>query len=120
MTTLGARDAFPYLKDAPDDKPLSRLLVSTVGAITTGPVAETLLQQGSADVIFVARQFQRNPSTVWTWADELSDGSKVIQLQLAAQIRWGFAGRGKKTSDGKEDHAEKSGKENNKVGTSKV
>ncbi|KAH6918103.1 NADPH dehydrogenase [Coprinopsis sp. MPI-PUGE-AT-0042] len=95
MKALGARDPFPYLKDASDDKPLSRLLVSTVGAITTGPVAETLLQD-AADVIFVGRQFQRNPSTVWTWADELSDGSKDIQIHLAAQIRWGFAGRGRK------------------------
>jgi hypothetical protein len=32
--------------------------------------------------------FQKNPSTVWTFAEELG-----IEIQVANQIRWGFPGR---------------------------
>jgi tRNA-dihydrouridine synthase len=94
--------------------------VSTVGAITRGVTAEKLLNGGYADAVIVGRGFLRNPGLVWAWADELADyDGKIsddlregiveekqgIQVQLANQIRWGFKGRGKKTSDGKEDHA---------------
>ncbi|EAU89465.1 NADPH dehydrogenase [Coprinopsis cinerea okayama7 len=107
MQSIGARSFFPSNvkdKSTSNGGRLPRLLVSTVGAITTAQVAEALLL-ASADVIFVGRQFQRHPGTVWQWADELSDGSKDIQIQLPGQIRWGFQGRGARTSDGKEDHS---------------
>ena len=47
--------------------------------------------QGQADVVFVGRQFQKNPGTVWAFADELG-----VTLTVAHQIEWGFKGRGKK------------------------
>ena len=46
--------------------------------------------QGQADVVFVGRQFQKNPGTVWAFADELG-----VTLTVAHQIEWGFMGRGK-------------------------
>ncbi|KAF8954753.1 NADPH dehydrogenase [Flammula alnicola] len=96
MRALGATVAFPSSKTttssaAPVDAGRAqRMLVGTVGKITSGVQAEALLQDG---------QFLKNPGTVWSWAEELGD----VQVQLASQIRWGFRGRGKKTSDGKED-----------------
>lgn len=97
-----------------------RLLVTSVGAITSGITAERLLDEGYCDAIIVGRGFLKNPGLVWAWADELAgygiNGSDLkdkdsmikdgegIQIRLANQIRWGFKGRGKKTSDGKEDH----------------
>ncbi|TFK20887.1 NADPH dehydrogenase [Coprinopsis marcescibilis] len=103
MQAIGARTAFHNNVTDSKDHPPGRIFVSTVGAIQNGPVAELLLQNGCADVIFVGRQFLRNPSTVWAWADELSVGNKIVEVELAAQIRWGFKGRGHRTSDGKED-----------------
>ncbi|TFK38189.1 NADPH dehydrogenase [Crucibulum laeve] len=106
MRGIGAQAAYPSAKEtkaSSADRP-ERLLVGTVGAISEGTIAEKVLQEGDADVILVARQFQKNPGTVWAWAEELGGDSGDIQIQLANQIRWGFKGRGKKTSDGKENH----------------
>ncbi|KAF9443109.1 NADPH dehydrogenase [Macrolepiota fuliginosa MF-IS2] len=91
-----------------------RLLVTSVGAITSGITAERLLDEGFCDAIVVGRGFLKNPSLVWAWADELAtygldnpkDDGEGIQIRLANQIRWGFKGRGKRTSDGKEDHGD--------------
>lgn len=69
------------------------LLVGTVGGIKTGEVAQEVLAKGRADVVFVGRQFQRDPALVWTFADQLGVTTKV-----ANQIGWGFglsmSGRG--------------------------
>ncbi|RDB27988.1 NADPH dehydrogenase afvA [Hypsizygus marmoreus] len=81
-----------------------KLVVGSVGAITTGHVAQGVLDRGQADVIIIGRQFLRNPGTVWAFAEELG-----VQIQLANQIRWGFKGRGKRCSDGKEDHSGRTG-----------
>ena len=72
-----------------------KALVGSVGVITEGPLAESLLQEGKADVIFVARHFQRRPGLVWDWADELG-----VSIKVANQIEWGFAGRGKHKKSG--------------------
>lgn len=66
-----------------------RLLVGCVGLITEGKQAESLLQDGKADVVFSGRQFQRRPGLVWDWADDLG-----VKIKVAHQIEWGFAGRG--------------------------
>lgn len=58
--------------------------------ITHGKQANRLLDEG-LDVAFVGRQFQKDPGTVWTFADELE-----IEIKIANQIGWGFKGRGKK------------------------
>ena len=114
MQSLSASEAWPCADDpvAQKDKlvaggRLPRLLVATVGAITTGPLAEKLLKEGSADVVFVGRQFLRNPGMVWAWADELAQEGEEVQIALASQIGWGFKGRGKRASDGHEDHTSK-------------
>ncbi|KAF5334656.1 hypothetical protein D9611_012009 [Ephemerocybe angulata] len=109
MQGIGAKESFPMNTQSPmtGNGRLPRLIVSSVGAITTGPLAEKLLQNGHLDVVCVGRQFLRNPFTVWAWADELEREGEEVQLQLPAQIGWGFKGRGKRCSDGKEDCASK-------------
>lgn len=67
-----------------------RLLVGTVGAITSGPQANNLLKDG-LDMVFVGRMFQKNPGLVWTFADELD-----VDIKSANQIHWGFTGRRRK------------------------
>lgn len=66
-----------------------KLLVSTVGGINNGRVAQRILDGNSADVVFVGRQFLKNPGTVWQFADDLG-----IRVTVAHQIEWGFFGRG--------------------------
>ena len=65
----------------------STLLVGAVGSITTGTVAQELLERGS-DVAFIGRFFQKNPGLVWTLAEELG-----VEIVAAHQISWGFHGR---------------------------
>ncbi|CCM05995.1 uncharacterized protein FIBRA_08237 [Fibroporia radiculosa] len=72
----------------------NKILVGAVGMIKTGKFAQEILDEGSADVIFVGRQFQKNPATVWAFAEELG-----VAIAVANQIEWPFAGRGR--SDGK-------------------
>ncbi|KZT09150.1 FMN-linked oxidoreductase [Laetiporus sulphureus 93-53] len=66
-----------------------RIRVATVGAVSDGHTAQNVLDKGQADVVFVARQFQKNPGTVWQFAEELG-----VDLTIAHQIEWGFMGRG--------------------------
>jgi 2,4-dienoyl-CoA reductase-like NADH-dependent reductase (Old Yellow Enzyme family) len=72
------------IKKAVGDK----LLVTAVGGITDGKLAEQILQQG-LDAVFVAKGFQRNPGLVWEFATQVG-----VQIELAHQIGWGFKGRG--------------------------
>ncbi|KAH9474971.1 NADH:flavin oxidoreductase [Psilocybe cubensis] len=67
----------------------SKMLVSAVGGLWDGKVASGVLESGKADVIFVGRQFQKNPGLVWSMADDLD-----VQIYSARQIQWGFRGRG--------------------------
>lgn len=64
-----------------------KLLVSAVGSLGNGPLAQRLLDNGQADVVFVGRQFQKNPGMVWQMAEELG-----VEINLAKQIGWGFRG----------------------------
>lgn len=74
------------IKEAVGDK----MLVSAVGGIKEGKQAEEILTSGTPlDVIFAGRSFQKYPGLVWHWAEELG-----IWIHVAAQIGWGFAGRG--------------------------
>lgn len=68
----------------------NRLLVGTVGAITSGAQANGLLDSG-LDMVFVGRLFQKNPGLVWQFAEELD-----VDVKSANQIHWGFAGRRQK------------------------
>jgi hypothetical protein len=55
-----------------------------VGSISSGRIAQDILEKGQADVAIVGRQFQKNPGSVWTFAEELG-----VDVHLAHQIEWG-------------------------------
>jgi len=67
------------------------LLVSSVGMYREARVAEDVLQKGWADAIFVGRQFQKEPGTVFAWADQL-----CVDVRMPTQIGWGWKGRAQK------------------------
>lgn len=80
------------IKKAVGDK----MLVSSVGSIKTGELAEQLISEADAplDLIAAGRMFQKNPGLVWAWADDID-----VSIDVAHQIGWGFGGRAaKKTS----------------------
>ncbi|KAI0792471.1 hypothetical protein C8Q75DRAFT_804847 [Abortiporus biennis] len=86
IISVGAYQA-PFseaVKKAHGDK----ILVSAVGNINTGKIAQEILDKGQADVIFVGRYFQKNPAIVWSFAEDLG-----VAVTVAHQIEWGFAGR---------------------------
>ena len=79
------------------------LYVGAVGEINTGHIAEEVLQRGMSDVILIARQFQRDPAVVLTYAEQLG-----VRVKVANQIEWGMRGRGKRhVIDSKEKHGAK-------------
>ncbi|KAK6202079.1 NADH-dependent flavin oxidoreductase [Pestalotiopsis sp. IQ-011] len=67
-----------------------KILVSAVGGIKTGKLAEEVLQSG-VDVVMAGRWMQKNPGLVYQFADELE-----VDVKMAQQIGWGFGGRGNK------------------------
>ncbi|OAQ59678.1 NADH oxidase [Pochonia chlamydosporia 170] len=74
------------IKKAVGDK----LLISAVGGIKTGALAEEVLQSG-IDVVQAGRWFQQNPGLVMAFANELG-----VTVRMARQIAWPFEGRGKR------------------------
>ncbi len=68
----------------------NKLLVSAVGTLGTGAVAQKVLDNGWADVILIGRQFLKNPGLVWAMSEELG-----VEINLAKQIGWGFTPRWK-------------------------
>ncbi|OCH92583.1 FMN-linked oxidoreductase [Obba rivulosa] len=70
-----------------------KILVSAVGGITSGSVAQQVLEEGQADLIFVGRQFLRDHQTVWTFARDLE-----VEIRLPNQVEWVFRGRGSSRS----------------------
>jgi len=72
----------------------NKMLVSTVGTITTGKQAQELLEGGKdeddvpLDVAMAGRMFQKNPGLVWAWAEDLG-----VSIYVANQIGWAFGGR---------------------------
>lgn len=71
------------IKKAVGDK----IKVTAVGRITSGRQANRYIEQG-LDAVFIGRTFQKNPGTVWAFADELQ-----TSIKMANQIEWGFARR---------------------------
>lgn len=77
----------------------SSMLVSSVGSIKTGEIAQKLINGGEdaddtpLDLIAAGRMFQKNPGLVWAWADDLE-----VSINIAHQIGWGFGGRASKKS----------------------
>jgi 2,4-dienoyl-CoA reductase-like NADH-dependent reductase (Old Yellow Enzyme family) len=78
------------IKKAVGDK----ILVSAVGGIKNGQLAEEVLQSG-LDVVMAGRWFQKNPGLVYQFADELG-----VDVKMANQIGWGFGGRGNRGKKG--------------------
>ncbi|KAL8797770.1 MAG: hypothetical protein Q9195_000122 [Heterodermia aff. obscurata] len=70
----------PFAK-AVKEKLGDKLAVGTVGRITSGKQANELLEDG-LDLAIVGRMFQKNPSVVWTFAEELG-----VEIKIANQIR---------------------------------
>ncbi|KAB8073434.1 hypothetical protein BDV29DRAFT_175521 [Aspergillus leporis] len=73
------------IKKAVGDK----LLISAVGGIKTGSLAEEVVQSG-IDAVQAGRWFQQNPGLVRAFANELG-----VNVRMATQIDWSFEGRGK-------------------------
>lgn len=65
-----------------------KMLITTVGSVSDGKVAQEVLDKG-LDAVFVGRGFQKNPGLVWSYAEDLG-----VEIMMAHQIRWGFGGRG--------------------------
>ncbi|CDM30221.1 hypothetical protein DTO013E5_8583 [Penicillium roqueforti] len=62
-----------------------KMLVSAVGMINNGKLAEKILNEDDIDVIFVGRAFQRDTGLTWQFAKDLD-----VEIAMAGQIRWGF------------------------------
>ena len=62
-----------------------KLLVSAVGTIHNGTLAEKILNEEGLDVILVGRAFQRDNGLAWAFAKDLD-----VEIAMAGQIRWGF------------------------------
>ena len=60
------------------------MAVTAVGSITSGKLAEELLQKG-LDAVMCGRWFQKNPGLVYSYADELG-----VEVKMANQMGWGF------------------------------
>lgn len=67
----------------------NRMLVTAVGGIKTGALAEEVVQSG-IDAVQAGRWFQQNPGLVRAFANELG-----VKVRMATQIDWSFEGRGK-------------------------
>ena len=65
-----------------------KILVGAVGGIKTGHIAQKVLDDGQADIIFVGRLLQKNPGTIWQFAEELG-----VKVKAQTQIEWAFFGR---------------------------
>ncbi|KAI0522053.1 hypothetical protein F5B22DRAFT_457185 [Xylaria bambusicola] len=69
-----------------------KMLVSAVGGISSGKIAEEVLQGRNGDTpvdtVMAGRWFQKNPGLVIKFADELE-----VEVKMANQIGWGFIGR---------------------------
>ncbi|KAA1474501.1 FMN-linked oxidoreductase [Dentipellis sp. KUC8613] len=73
-----------------------KILVGAVGAISTGTIAQGVLDRGQADVAFVGRTFQKNPGTVWAFAEELG-----VDIRVTRQTEWAYKGPGYAPEAGK-------------------
>ena len=64
-----------------------KVLVGTIGNITTGAVAQQVLEEQGLDMVFLARQFLKDHQTVWTFAEQLG-----VDVSLPVQFGWVFRG----------------------------
>jgi 2,4-dienoyl-CoA reductase-like NADH-dependent reductase (Old Yellow Enzyme family) len=62
-----------------------KMLVSAVGSINNGNLAEKIMNEENIDLILVGRAFQRDSGLAWAFAKDLD-----VEIAMAGQIRWGF------------------------------
>ncbi|KAJ5909473.1 Aldolase-type TIM barrel [Penicillium tannophilum] len=62
-----------------------KMLVSAVGSINNGKLAEKIMNEENIDLILVGRAFQRDSGMAWAFAKDLN-----VEIAMAGQIRWGF------------------------------
>ncbi|KAJ1719174.1 hypothetical protein LPJ53_006018 [Coemansia erecta] len=80
--TSGPGYQVPFAEKVKHEVP--ELFVGAVGLITEGQQANVILEDGKADVLFIAREFLRNPSFVLSTAHELGVNIKwPIQYERA-------------------------------------
>lgn len=65
-----------------------KLVITTVGGISNGTVAQRVLDKNQADAVFVGRHFIKNPGAAWQFAEDLG-----VHVTLARQMGWPFLGR---------------------------
>ena len=65
----------------------NRILVTAVGGVSDGNVAQAILDKEQADAIFVGRYFQKNPGAVWKFADDLG-----VAIKNSHQSEVGYRG----------------------------
>lgn len=87
-----------------------KCLVSAVGNINSGKLANSILEEGKADWVMVGRGFQKHPGLVWQFAEDLNQ-----EIVVAHQIGWGFGGRGGRRKKANQDESGKVGEEKNGV-----
>ncbi|EGC30744.1 hypothetical protein DICPUDRAFT_41003 [Dictyostelium purpureum] len=68
----GAMYQVPFAKSIKESPGISKMLISTVGSITTGNQAESILLDNSADFILFGRPFLRNPNFTYELAYQLN------------------------------------------------
>ncbi|KAJ6624205.1 FMN-linked oxidoreductase [Mycena sp. CBHHK59/15] len=81
-----------HLSGAVKSANIPGLLVSTVGMITTGTLAQAVLDNAQADVVFIGKQFLKDTGTVWTFAEDLG-----VEIVRGNQLGWPFQWRAKRT-----------------------
>ncbi|TCD65663.1 hypothetical protein EIP91_002336 [Steccherinum ochraceum] len=85
---LGPLHQVPFseaVKRAHGDK----ILVAAVGGINNAEDAQRVLEKGQADVVLMGRYFQKNPSAVGLFAEQLG-----VEIFRSYQIEWPTVGRG--------------------------
>jgi 2,4-dienoyl-CoA reductase-like NADH-dependent reductase (Old Yellow Enzyme family) len=60
-----------------------KVYVGTVGEVTAGKQAATILEAGDADAVLVGRAFLKDPDLVWHWADEVG-----VDIHVASQCEF--------------------------------
>lgn len=60
-----------------------KILVSTVGRINSAWLANDIITNQDADVVFIGSPFLKKPSLVWEWAEELN-----VKVAVSRPIGW--------------------------------
>lgn len=62
-----------------------KLIVATVGNINSGELANSLVEDGKADIVLSGKLTLKYPGIAWNWADELG-----VKIEPSVQYGWPF------------------------------